>query len=49
MDLYTVRVFSPTTPSEGKYDLKITLSIGGKIKDYDIEPNAVILFHWRKY
>jgi len=41
MDLYILRVFPPTQPSEGFYDLEISISINSVIKDCEVESSAI--------
>ena len=41
LTLYTMRIFPPTQSSEGLYDLEISVSINGEIKDTDTETNAI--------
>jgi len=41
-DYYTLQIFPPTQSTEGSYNLNISVSFKGEMKDYDIEPDAVI-------
>ena len=41
-DYYTLQIFPPTQSTEGSYNLNISVGFKGEMKDYDIEPDAVI-------